>query len=541
MTEKVRTRRPVSFDERSTLLAAVCTALVAIPYISVLTHVFDYHDSFYFFAYANHFSCRAHPQFAFFFLVGRPFYAYLNCFFGALITTLQHAVVVHAIGVMIAVLSAIWIVRVLRELGMPVMVATVAACALVWLPGFQFFIAMTQATSIVFALPLVVLAFVELRVGSAALDRMDLRLASRHLTYSTLWLLVGAEIYQQMASLIFCFVFAAVWKLGPDLRRGGRVLIASSIGVFGVQGVLYVLTYYAVTARVFSRMTGQTLAEASAVDSTREIVLSADVGAKLHLLYELTPNSFALWFVGAPVAFYGTVAALCAIAVFTGFILDIRTSGKRPDPMAWAFAFEKLTWLGGLVLLVNAPNLVAKSDSLLLRHMVPYQWLIVLLLLSTGWRLAAAIAGAAAYRVGAAALACFAVVGLGSASWNLYRNMVVPNAGEFRFIQQALGDYVPTASAPACVIQPDVVNVGAFDHAQSRMDEFGKLTTMFPQDVPWIVSAAVKSRTGQINGNSRVLKPAELPTKFNCGVVIDMRRYVSQLKGAEPLMLQGLN
>jgi hypothetical protein len=522
-------RRSVPVYERATFIAIACAVLVAAPFISALTHVFDYHDSFGFYAYQNHLDCRQHPQFNSFFLFGRPLYAYLNCFLGTFITNVQDAIIVRAIGLSVEIASVIWIARILRGSGMPAMVAIVAACALIWLPGFQFFTAMTQATCIVFSLPLVVLAFVELRAGCAALQRRDADGASNHLLFSVLALLIAANIYQQITSLIFCLVFATVWQYGPKLRKAGRLLIAGSIGVFGVQGIVYLLTYRFITAHLFFRYTGQSVAEASAGDHARDIALSTDIGAKLHLFYALTPNSFGLWLAGPPVAFYMAVIVLSAAAVCTCFILDLRADREHSKRMSWAFAFEKLTWLAALVLLANAPNLVAKSSTLALRDVLPYQWLIVLLFLSTGWRVAEAVGGVAAHRIAAVVLGFFTAIGVCASSWNLYRNFVMPSAGEFRFIQKSLGDYVPTATAPVCVIQPGVLNVGALAHPETQVDEFGKLTTMFPQDVPWIVSAAVKSRTGQINGNSRVLKPAESPAKFNCGVVIDMRRYVSQL------------
>ena len=527
MHEKIAT--PRLMYKRSIFLAAVCTVLVATPYISALTHIFDYHDSFFFYAYENHLRCGDHPQFNFFFLVGRPLYAYLNCYLGALVTRLQDAAIIRAIGVAVLIISAIWIAGVFAKIGMPAMLAAVAACALIWLPGFQFFVGVTQATPIVFSLPLVVASFVELDAGCAALDRRAIGFASLHLMLSTLFLLVAAQIFQQMTSLIFCFVFAAIWHLGSEFRKSARVLIAGSIVVFGIQGLLYLVTYHTITAPIYTLLANQTLAEASTVDSTRDIALSTDIGAKLHLLYELTPGSFALWLAGPPAALYGTVIALSLAAVLASVALDVRIGRNRPIFARWVFPLEKLVWLGGLILLVNAPNLVAKTNSLFLRHMIPYQWLIILLLLSTGWRLAGAFGGVAVHRLAVAALTCFAAIGVGTASWNLYRNLVLPNAGEFSFIQGALGGYEPTEAAPACVFQPGVSNVGALAHPETQIDEFGKLTTMFPQDVPWIISAAVASYTGELNGNARVLDPAESPTKFHCGAVIDMRRYASRL------------
>jgi hypothetical protein len=527
MADNVATGRPI--HERSIFLAAACAVLVTLPYISALTHVFDYHDSFYVFSHKHHLSCDRHPQFYSFFLIGRPLYAYLNCYFGTLITSLHDAILVRAIGLMVVISCAIWIIRVLRDVGTPGIVAMVAACALIWLPGFQLFIAMSQAAPILFTLPLGILSFVELRAGCAAINRRHTWPASHHFVFSILSLLLATQIYQHMTSLIFCFVFAAVWPMGPKSRQSGRQLIAGSIGVFGAQGILYLLVYHAIIAPFFTQLSGLTLAEASASDHARDIAISTNISAKLDLLYALTPNTFALWLAGPPVAFYGAVIGLAVASVVAVFILDVGNGRYQADSPSWAFAAEKLAWLVVLALLVNAPNLIAKNYTLALRGEVPYQWLIVLLLLLTGWRLANALGGTVAHRVAGTALASFTTIGLCTASWNLYRNLVLVNAGEFRFIQQELRDYIPTKAAPACVISPGLSNVGAMSHPETQTDEFGKLTTMFPQDVPWIISAAVADYTGELNGYAIVLDPKESPAKFHCGVVIDMRRYASQL------------
>jgi hypothetical protein len=535
---------PVPAFKRPAFIFLACGALVAIPFLSALTHVFDYHDSFYFFAYDHHMQCWRHPQFNSFFLVGRPLYAYLNCLLSGLVRTLPQTIFVRLIGLAVCIGAAGWIVRVLREEGMPALVAVVAACSLIWLPGFQFVIAMSQAEPVVFTLPLAILAFVELRSGLDTLNRSGFRAASRSFILTSLYVLIAAEIYQPMSSLFFCLVFAATWHLGPSLLNKGRLLIAGSIAVFAVQGVLYLLSFKLVVAPLYTHFTHRTVAEANAIDSSRDIAISTDIFGKLEFLYDaMTPNSFSLWLAGPPYPVYATVLALTALAVGAAFVLDLHAARQATIWRQWAFAFEKLIWLGALVLLVNAPILLPKTGTIALRAEIPYQWLIVLVLLSSGWRVVEAIGSAAAFRIGQGALFCFAAIGIVAASWNLHRNFVLPNAGEFSFVRQALGDYLPTESAPACVIQPGMLNVGSLaeEHFEMLTDEFGKLTTMFPTDVPWIVSAVVKSRTRRLNSNTRILKPDEPPADLNCGVVIDMRVYaarIAQLSLADVLLFR---
>ena len=161
-----------------------------------------------------------------------------------------------------------------------------------------------------------------------------------------------------------------------------------------------------------------------------------------------------------------------------------------------------------LVPLSVAPILLAQGSLIVYRHLIAYQWLIVLYLVAASTRLA--VTAAARRAVTGALLMAVLVAGI-YAHWNFDRNSARINAKELQFIQGALA----RARLPAhiVVIQPDVMYLGSFGRLPEPADEFGVTTTMYPQDIPWIVFGAaaqlglprehLSSVTGSVRGRKR--------------------------------------
>lgn len=81
------------------------------------------------------------------------------------------------------------------------------------------------------------------------------------------------------------------------------------------------------------------------------------------------------------------------------------------------------------------------------------------------------------------------VVGIYS-NWNFNRNLARINEKELEFIQAALAADYRKMPADVILIQPPDGNLGAFGPLADLADEFGITSTMYPQDVPWVVYGA---------------------------------------------------
>src|SRR5687767_7061148 len=68
-------------------MVALLSACVFAIYLPGLIRTFDYHDSFYYFAYVDHLNCAAHPQAPYQLFAGRPLLVLLNCAVAGMIDT----------------------------------------------------------------------------------------------------------------------------------------------------------------------------------------------------------------------------------------------------------------------------------------------------------------------------------------------------------------------------------------------------------------------------------------------------------------------
>lgn len=530
-TSRDRTTRPKLAPRHALGIALV----IGLVYASAFPRLFDYHDSFLFYLYADHNNCSLHPQWSFFFLEGRPIYSILMCLVDARIThTIRDAVLLRSIGVGIAILSACWFADLLIRLAVPPVVAALGAASLFALPAVQLDIGLSQAVMFLVAFPCIALAFSSLKRGCGAVIRRAFLTSWWCFLAATLWLLVASNIFQQFSSLLFCFVFAGMWPADWKLRRSIRLLLVSSVAVYAAHGVVYLLIYHNFTVEIWAAMTGRDASDAAVLLGERAVAISMDPVGKLYFLAGMTREAFSLWLPGAPTGFLVAGTALALGSVAAGLWLDYREGVLRhggPSIRALGFPAEKLMYLVLLVLLISSPNLLARSDSYFLRHWLPFQWSVILLFLLTGVRVYRAWDSALARRFVPLSIAVFTIAFVGLASWNFYRNFVAINAAEFEFISQALAGFDPVTNAPpVCVVLPGVENLGAIAHPETQGDEFGRITTMYQQDVPGIVAAAMQNMTGRLFGNTVVLRSAAAGKASGCGRIVDMRRFAEAWK-----------
>jgi hypothetical protein len=273
------------------------------------------------------------------------------------------------------------------------------------------------------------------------------------------------------------------------------------------------------------KLLGQT--EEMMMGDERFVAFSSDIFQKLQLFISLTTKTLDLWQVGGGPAIGVLVGILATVLLSVRFILDVHSRKNAPG---WTFAIERLAVVLALLVLANAPILLAQGNSTFYRHLVAYQWLVVFLIVLTARGIALELgARRTEYALTGGVLACAVLAGLYS-HWNLSRNVVAPNAAEFRYLTKRLFESRDRLPTDIVVIQPDVKNLGAYEEYSGLGDEFGKITTMYWQDTPWIIQAALKELAlpRESVRSVKVVQPAanlQLPSDV---LVIDMREFVRQ-------------
>jgi hypothetical protein len=278
----------------------------------------------------------------------------------------------------------------------------------------------------------------------------------------------------------------------------------------------------------------------------RSVAIATDVTGKIRLFLQVTPRALGLWFLDSPTAAPLVVASLSAALAIANFERDRRASaGSSQAGGVWPAA-QRLGLVAMLVPLSVAPILLAQGSLNVYRHFIAYQWLIVLYLVAASMRLAATPAARRA--VAAASLVAVLVAGI-HAHWNFDRNLARINEKELQFIQEGLFRAHSRLPAHVVVIQPDATNLGSLGPLVERADEFGATTTMYPQDIPWIVFGAaaqlglsrdkllsVTGARADINGLVRIDafgKVVSVDPLKSSDVVIDMRQFAARVRRGE--------
>lgn len=234
-------RRVLDAGGRDAMLAAAgFFAALAILYAPALARQYDFHDAFYLYAYTDHDVCASHPQYAFFFAVGRPLYALINCYGVAhFIGRIEDTWIVRLFAVLVLTVSAVGLDACFRRMRGSDPLTRLMTLSLLVVPGVQVFVNVTQASPIIYSFPLVIGSALLVRrsVGAFCLGRPVA--AAGGALASLVLLMASTLIFQQMTPALFVLVFIFAWELPFERRREARALIALAIVVYAINGVAY--------------------------------------------------------------------------------------------------------------------------------------------------------------------------------------------------------------------------------------------------------------------------------------------------------------
>ena len=509
-----------------------------------LTDAYDFHDSFYTYAYTNKEVCNAHPQTGYYLYIGRPLLNLINCFMIAgQIDTLQDTVFVRAIAFLLLTASMIMVATLIRAMGYNRLTATVIAIGLGSLPGMQLFIFMTLASTILWTLPPILAASAVFFYARHSLFSLFNNFSSALikalllLLVSAFLLFIASLIYQQTSSLFF--LFTGLMCLSPKIivsPHKALTLMGAALLVYALHGLVYLAVFHQFILPEALSLLKMTLEEAQG--ERYDVVVSSDLFGKLQfLMTNLFVKGLRLWTIGEGHPFTQLVAIsfFLSIIFWVLYAFNQAKTVNKAQPQPWykspqIVIITTLSLIIATLVLVNAPNLIAQTSSATSRHTLIFQATIIALIVAGAQQFWSLKKYAVTKQALVSSVVAMAVTGAVSARHNFDFNMSGIAKKEIAYIQKALTPHMANLPERIIVIQPNVFTLTLAGDAKDTFDENGALTTRFWQDVRWITLAAYLDLGGdrRLFPKIEAIHPGEM--KQNPGkekaLVIDMRKLV---------------
>jgi hypothetical protein len=335
---------PVALLATSILLFAV--------YSPTLLSVYDYHDSFYRYHDGPR-PCRAHPQWLFMLIIGRPIYNFASCFLTeGLIATPSDGYKLRIVGIGMLCVGAASFATMMRRQGVSLPFATLLAASLFALPGYQVMVNMTSDVANLLVVPLLIIAF-------ALLDGIPTGQCAAmfsRLVITSLVLLLAMLIYQQLLPIFF--IPLAIFALLSDNADRIRRILAYGTIAFGIGGVLYLALHTFVLLPYAESLKGQSLYTDNGLRSTfDEMAVKFLPVTALKNVVVNSPRAFSLWFINLSNVVWMIVLTI-TIGVALHFIME-----KRKPHGPGASRAERGLWLLALFVLVNVLVLMSAEPN----------------------------------------------------------------------------------------------------------------------------------------------------------------------------------
>ena len=527
--------------EKVSIYAYACVLLLALlwVYFPGLGVAYDFHDSFYSYVDTEG-KCSLHPQWNYFFYMGRPLLALINCVAVTdPIDTLQDTVFIRLQSFFVLSLSALAVMLLIQCIGYSLVLALAVALGLASLPSMQLFIYMTGASGVLFSIPFVLLAvFFFVRWVEFCVLNSNSKYKFKSILYLFLvsvFLMFSSLIYQQMSSLFF--VFVCLLCLSPKYSLTSRnifYILLFSIAAYGIHGIVYLIAHnhiilpYAMHLMGLEQLQGQDYDVVVSYDFTGKIsFFFTDLLQKgLHLWsidYAHPMIQISAWLLPLSILFWCMAIVNRSISVISNArLIQVLNAG-----------LVTLVVISLSLILTNAPNLVADFSSVTVRHLIAFQALIIAII-CIGLTQLSEIKFIKKHAAGIMVCLVFAFIstGLMQARQNFDINMSGLARQEITYIRDAIAPRMNALPERIVVIQPHVQSLALSDHLPDIHDESGRLTTHYHQDVRWIVLAAFLDLGGERNQlpHVEVLPCCSVIPVFGAkDLVIDMRIFAENI------------
>jgi len=478
----------------------------------VLLNIYDYHDSFHFFVWSP--SCPRFALLPYLLVIGRPLIAAAYCLTAPpLMGGIETAGLVRAEGLLVMSAAATMLHYWLRDCGLGRFASAFGAVFCFVLPGPVQFVYASHATPMTWAFVFTIGAASLVVRMVAAMENGQPFAARRFAVAAIASLVISSLIYQLVSETFLALVF--VRMLG---RRGraANFLLWSGL-VFALHVAAYLVLNYAVVIPIVVA-SGRWSVQQIFNDERGLYVFGNGLGASAGIVAQRSLRAVTLWFFGSGWMVASAIAAFSA-ALYIAAAAELWRKIDSFHARIGAVATPALLF----VAFAAMTNLLAaaRPDGLMLlfRTMIAYQWVVLFLLLHCASTLEQRMADSGV-AVGAVYAALAIAIG-GFVTWNLYDNFVRPNAEEAAYLRRVMSEDRSRLGGAICVVQPDVPWIGSY--AYPMIDEFGKTTSMYPQDEKDLLI-----EIGQSIGVPRgVIKPPVVyrgtkPPDVTCDATIDM-------------------
>jgi hypothetical protein len=223
------------------------------------------------------------------------------------------------------------------------------------------------------------------------------------------------------------------------------------------------------------------------------------------------------------------------IGILGCFASDVWLEARPRTISRLVRSLEPCGYLILLPALASIPNIVAPVAVSYYRVIFPLQAVILLVSVVGLMRFLLKVWGLRVHDVAAGVLLVFTLFVGWHVHENLRRNVAEINWKEFEFVRAELARMQCRLPGDVYVIQPGVANLGNYRRQiDLASDEFGRTTTMYSQDEPFIVFSALRD-LGLPRSSAITVKAVRSPGPEvnNTAVLIDMRRFAALL-GARP-------
>lgn len=468
---------------------------------------YDYHDAFYSYAYENK-SCGAHPQWIYFLYTGKSLFSVIHCLtVESVIYELKDTIIVRAFTFFTLVLSAIWMLFIIRSMGYGLLSATIVALGVSTLPGIQLFLNLTQAYPVFLTIPLVLLSIHLFKKGKnyflSVFSFRGNRLRIIFFVFlASTPLLISSLIYQQTSSLFFLFI--CLLCLSPKSHyqlKDAFILLGFGILVYGLHGLVYLLIHNYIVLPYALLLMGKTLEQVQGLPF--HVAVSYDFLGKIEFLFtDLLSKGLRLWSIDYVHPITQIILILFPVGMIAWCVSKIKESkvnlldGNYKKVLILVFGYFLV--ISVCLILTNAPNLIAKSSSLTGRHVIPFQGLIIVVICVGITQFAThGLSKNFNNTIFVSIVVLFIGTGVMQARQNFDLNMAGLAQKEMTYIRNSLVPRMHDLPSRIIVIQPHVTSLALANDFTDTHDENGKLTTNYPQDVPWIVLAAFLDLGGQ--------------------------------------------
>ncbi len=502
-----------------------------------LNAAYDYHDAFYMYTSSDK-SCSLHPQWAYFNYLGRPLYALMTCLTTIGVSdTLQYSIIVRVIAFFILALSALWIYFLIRSIGYTTTVSVVIAIGIVTLPGIQLFVHLTQTVPILLSIPLVLLAanlfakwedrFLSIFDGGKNFFGPILPISM-----ISLILIICSLIYQQLSSLFFLFIcLLCLSPKHPASLKRMFLLLGFGVIAYGIHGLIYLVLHNQFILPYALSLMGKTLSQMQG--QPYDVAVSLDFLGKIQFLFTgLLQKGLRLWSIDYSHPITQVTVWLLPATILAWCISATKQIAETRQALIIGLGSLAVIFLS--LILVNVPNLMAAhASSIAGRHVIAFQGLIIAIICIGITQIPInRLNVKSANTLLVCIIFAFISTGVMQARQNFDLNMAGLAQKEIAYIRNALAPAMPELPKRIVVIQPHVTSLALADGLTDIQDENGRLTTMYPQDVPWILLAVFLDLGGQRDQ----FPPVEVigccssvPASSPDDLVIDMRIFAQNM------------